>query len=98
MATAGALPRPLMATISPGKTWLPLNVTIDANDRGDSPSSYRARALGTGDQEMSRCTAWMHAGWQPVAGTCSWAAALGSAWPVLRRWLGLTPERPALHL
>ena len=57
MATAAALPRPLMATISPGKTWLPLNVTIDANDRGDSPSSYRARALGTGDQEMSRGTA-----------------------------------------
>ena len=28
-----------MATISPGKTWLPLNVTIDANDRGDSTSS-----------------------------------------------------------
>ena len=27
-----------MATISPGKTWLPLNVTIDANDRGDSMS------------------------------------------------------------
>ena len=57
MATASALPRPLMATISPGKTWLPLNVTIDANDRGDSTSSDRARALGTGDQEMSRGTA-----------------------------------------
>ena len=57
MATAGALLRPLMATISPGKTWLPLNVTIDANDRGDSPSSYRARAVGTGHQEMSRGTA-----------------------------------------
>ena len=57
IATAGALPRPLMATISPGKTWLPLNVTIVANDRGDSPSSHRARALGTGDQEMSRGTA-----------------------------------------
>ena len=56
IATDSALPRPLMATISPGKTWLPLNVTIDANDRGDSPSSYRARALGTGDQEMSRGT------------------------------------------
>ena len=46
-----------MATISPGKTWLPLNITIDANDRGDSPSSDRARALKTGDQEMSRGTA-----------------------------------------
>ena len=30
-------------------TWLPLNVTIDANDRGDSTSSDRARALRTGD-------------------------------------------------
>ena len=33
-----------------------LNVTIVANDRGDSPSSYRARALGPGNQEMSRGT------------------------------------------
>ena len=57
MATAGALHMPLMATISPGKTWLSLNVTIDANDRGDSTSSDRARALGTGDQEMSQGTA-----------------------------------------
>ena len=57
MATASALPRPLTATVAPVKTWLPLNVTIDANDRGgDSPSSYRARALGTGHQEMSRGT------------------------------------------
>ena len=44
------------ATISPGKTWLPLNVTIVANDRGDTPSSYRARALGTGHQKASRST------------------------------------------
>ena len=56
MATASALSRPLTATVAPVKTWLPLNVTIDANDRGDTPSSYRARELGTGHQEMSRGT------------------------------------------
>ena len=38
------------------KDMAAINVTIDANDRGDSPSSDRARALGTGDQEMSRDT------------------------------------------
>ena len=40
----------------PKHRGLSLNVTIDANDRGDSTSSYRARALGTGRQEMSRGT------------------------------------------
>ena len=34
-----------MAAAAPAMTWLPLNVVIVDNDRGDSPSSYRARAL-----------------------------------------------------
>jgi hypothetical protein len=38
-------------------TRLPLNVVIVDNDRGDSPSSYRARALRGGAQEVSRDTA-----------------------------------------
>jgi len=42
-----------MATAAPAMTWLPLNVAIVDNDRGDSPSSYRARALRAGAQE--RC-------------------------------------------
>ena len=50
VVTASSLSGPLTATVAPGKTWLPLNVTIDANDRGDTPSSYRARELGTGHQ------------------------------------------------
>ena len=54
MAIATALPRLLMATAAPAMTWLPLNVVIVDNDRGDSPSSYRARALRAGAQEVSR--------------------------------------------
>ena len=38
-------------------TWLPLNVVIVDNDRGDSPSSYCALALRAGAQEVSRDTA-----------------------------------------
>ena len=48
MAIACALPRLLMATVAPAMTWLPLNVVIIDNDRGDSPSSYRVRALRAG--------------------------------------------------
>ena len=44
-------------------------VMVD-NNRGDSSSSYRARALGAGAQEVSRDTASTHAGWQPLPGTC----------------------------
>ena len=54
MAIATALPRLLMAAAAPAMTWLPLNVVIVDNDRGDSPSSYRARALRAGAQEVSR--------------------------------------------
>ena len=57
MTIASALPRLLKATAAPARytpaiTWLPLNVAIVDNDRGDSPSSYRARALRAGAQEM----------------------------------------------
>jgi hypothetical protein len=45
MAIATALPRLLMASAAPAMTWLPLNVAIVDNDRGDSPSPYRARVL-----------------------------------------------------
>jgi hypothetical protein len=47
MAIATALPRLLMAAAAPAMAcaWLPHNVVIVDNDRGDSPSSYRARAL-----------------------------------------------------
>jgi hypothetical protein len=57
MAIATALPRLLMAAAAPAMTWLPLNVVIIDNDRGDSPSSYRARALRAGAEEVSRGTA-----------------------------------------
>ena len=53
MAIASALPRLLTATAAPAMTWLPLNVVIVDNDRGDSLSSYRARALRAGAQEVS---------------------------------------------
>jgi len=53
---ASALLRLLTATAAPAMTWLPLNVVIVVNDRGDSPSSYRARALGVGAQlVLQRC-------------------------------------------
>ena len=57
MAIATALPRLLMAAAAPAMSWLPLNVVIVDNDRGDSPSSYRARALRAGAQEVPRDTA-----------------------------------------
>ena len=52
MAIPTALPRLLMATAAPAMTWLPLNVTIVDNDRGDSPSPYRARVLRAGAPEL----------------------------------------------
>ena len=36
MAIATALPRLLMAAAAPAMTWLPLNVVIVDNDRGDT--------------------------------------------------------------
>ena len=56
MAIASALPRLLMAAAAPAMTWLPLNVVIVDNDRGDSPSSYRARVRRAGAQEVPRDT------------------------------------------
>ena len=41
------LPRLLMAAAAPAMTWLPLNVGIVDNDRGDSPSLI-SRALAQG--------------------------------------------------
>ena len=70
MAIATALPRLLMAAAAPAMTWLPLNIVIVDNDRGDSPSSYRARALRAGAQEAPRDTARTHARWQPLPGAC----------------------------
>jgi hypothetical protein len=57
MAITSALPRLLKAAAAPAMTWLPLNVVIVDNDGGDSPSSYRARALRAGAQDVSRDTA-----------------------------------------
>jgi hypothetical protein len=57
MAIASALPRLLMAAAAPAMTWLPPNVVIVDNNRGDSPSSHRARALRAGAQVVSRDTA-----------------------------------------
>ena len=51
MAIATALPGLLAATAAPAMTWLPLNVAVVDNDRGASPNSYRARALGAGAQQ-----------------------------------------------
>ena len=48
-----------MATAAPAMTWLPLNVTIVDNDRGDSPSPYRARVLRAGAPELPPGTPWM---------------------------------------
>ena len=42
-------------------TWLPLNVVTVDNDRGDSPSSCRARVLiRAGAPELPPGTPWMH--------------------------------------
>ena len=38
-------PMLLMASAAPTITWLPLNVAIVDNDRGDSPSSHISRSL-----------------------------------------------------
>jgi hypothetical protein len=57
-----------MAAAAPAMTWLPLNVVIVDNDRGDSPSSYRARALRAGGV-LRRCPEI-----PPVLNTCKVAA------------------------
>eukprot|EP00964_Phaeocystis_antarctica_P064179 scaffold38585_cov21-Phaeocystis_antarctica.AAC.1 len=91
MAIAIALPGLLTATAAPEMTWLPLNVAVVDNDRGASPNSYRARALGAGAQQV------------PPGGSCCPGRVVErerARWydPVLGRWLGLTPEQPALCL
>ena len=71
MAIPSALPRLLMATAAPARDMAAaLNVTIVDNDRGDIPSPYRARELRAGAPELPSGTPWMHARWQPLAGTC----------------------------
>ena len=70
MAITTALPGLLAATAAPEMTWLPLNVAVVDNDRGASPNSYRARALGAGAQQVPPVTAWIHARSQPLPGTC----------------------------
>jgi len=55
-----------MAAAAPAMAWLPLNVVIVDNDRGDSPSSCRARVLRAGAPELPPGTPWMHARWQPL--------------------------------
>ena len=99
MAIATALPRLLMAAAAPAMTWLPLNVVIVDNDRRDSPSSYRARAL-TG-LVLRRCPEIPPEHMQGGSRCPGPAVEPERArWhdPVLGRWLGLTPERPALCL
>ena len=70
MAIATALPGLLAATAAPEMTWLPLNVAVVDNDRGASPNSYRARALGAGAQQVPPVTPWMYTRWQLLPGTC----------------------------
>jgi hypothetical protein len=89
-----------MAAAAPAMTRLPLNVVIVDNDRGDSPSSYRARALRAGAQEVPRDT--LPPEHMQGGSRCPGPAVEPerARWhdPVLGRWLGLTPERPALCL
>ena len=96
MAIASALPSLLTATAAPAVPWLSLNVTIVDNDRGASPSSYRARALGAGAQEVPPGTVHVI---KQCFSVKMWPcqASFWSRWhdPVLGRWLGLTPEQPA---
>ena len=99
MAIATALPRLLMAAAAPAMTWLPLNVAIVDNDRGDSPSSYRARALGAGAQHRCLQIPPGHMqGGSRCPGRVVERERARRHDPVLGRWLGLTPERPALCL
>ena len=91
-----------MATIVPGKTWLPLNVTIDANDRGDYPELIsRSRAWDWSPRGASRyhLNACMGATFgRDVLLSGSARQRMTRAPCRVRRWLGLTPERPELHL
>jgi len=107
MATASSLPRLLMAAAAPAMTWLLLNVAIVDNDRGDSPSSYIARArLGLVLQSYRRVPLGCMQGGSRCPGRTrdvllSQSARGGMEWhdPVLGWWHGLTPvERPALCL
>jgi len=82
-------------------TWLPLNVAIIDNDRGDSPSSYIARALTKLGLVLQGCPR-VPLGCMQGGSRCPGRAVEPerARWygPVLGRWLGLTPERPSLCL
>ena len=84
------LPRPAM-------TWLPLNVVIVDNDRGVTARAHIARGcLGLVLQSCLRVPL------ECMQGGSHWPGPAvepeRAQWhdPVLGRWLGLTPERPAL--
>eukprot|EP00964_Phaeocystis_antarctica_P003580 scaffold1936_cov51-Phaeocystis_antarctica.AAC.1 len=102
MAIATALPGLLAATGSaaPEMTWLPLNVAVVDNDRGASPnSSHIGRArLGLARNRCLQLPLGCIQG-----GSCCPGRVVErerARWhdPVLGRWLGLTPEQPALCL
>ena len=76
------------------------HVIVDNDTRGDSPSSYRARALL--GLVLRRCPEIIPSEHMQGGSRCPGPAVESerARWhdPVLGRWLGLTPEQPALCL
>jgi hypothetical protein len=103
MAIATALPRLLMAAAAPAMTWLPLNVVIGSSITTEvTARAHIARArLGL---VLRRCPDSREIPPEHMQGgsRCPGPAVEPerARWhdPVLGRWLGLTPERPALCL
>ena len=67
----------LTATAVPAMTWLPLNIVIVDNDRGDSPSSYPIsaasyppyRGTGTSCQAPGCAASGLFGGWVHLIGS-----------------------------
>ena len=102
MAIASALPRLLMAAAAPAMTWLPLNVVIVDNELTTEQVTARAHiARARLGLVLRRCPEIPPEHMQGGSRCPGRAVEPERArWhdPVLGRWLGLTPEQPALCL
>ena len=101
MAIASALPRLLTATAAPAMTWLPQchSTSLSSTTTEVTARAHIARArLGLVLQSCPRVPLGCMQGGSHWSGRAVEPERARWHDPVLGRWLGLTPERPALCL
>jgi len=101
MAIASALPRLLTATAAPAMTWLPQchSTPLSSTTTEVTARAHIARArLGLVLQSCPRVPLGCMQGGSHWSGRAVEPERARWHDPVLGRWLGLTPERPALCL